>query len=52
MNDQLRVLANPLRIDGRRLEQVTPSALGKDNSELLDSRHKRVSEGAAPDKLE
>jgi crotonobetainyl-CoA:carnitine CoA-transferase CaiB-like acyl-CoA transferase len=38
LNDQLRVLANPLKIDGRRLEQATPSALGQDNDALLASR--------------
>jgi crotonobetainyl-CoA:carnitine CoA-transferase CaiB-like acyl-CoA transferase len=31
----LRILANPLRIDGERLEQSACAALGADNEELL-----------------
>ena len=31
----LRVLANPLRIDGERLTQAACSPLGADNSSLL-----------------
>ena len=33
----LRVLANPIRLDGKRLEQVVCSALGADNERLLGS---------------
>ena len=32
---ELRVLANPLRIDGERLAQSACAALGADNEELL-----------------
>jgi crotonobetainyl-CoA:carnitine CoA-transferase CaiB-like acyl-CoA transferase len=35
---ELRVLANPLRIDGERPSQVACSALGADNKSLLGSR--------------
>jgi hypothetical protein len=31
-----RVLANPIKIDGQRLEQVAARALGADNALLLD----------------
>ncbi len=32
---ELRVLANPLRIDGERLAQAACAPLGADNEELL-----------------
>jgi len=35
VKDDLRILANPLRIDGERLEQSACAALGADNEELL-----------------
>jgi hypothetical protein len=37
-----RVLGNPLRIDGKRLEQVAAPALGADNDALLPQRRARA----------
>jgi crotonobetainyl-CoA:carnitine CoA-transferase CaiB-like acyl-CoA transferase len=37
-----RVLANPLRIDGKRLEQVAAPALGADNEALLPQQRARA----------
>jgi len=42
LRPDLRVLANPIKIDGRRLEQQAGPAVGADNQALLDT-------GAAPD---
>ncbi|QHI97211.1 CoA transferase [Xylophilus rhododendri] len=45
LRPDFRMLANPLRFDGQRLQQAVCAPLGADNEELLPSR---VDQGAAP----